>query len=102
MRVHLLLELKGLTYLTGAVDEEAAFAISPSLARLGLENGIHRVLENLHGDLQRYEPSLADVCSDNVTKLRAWAVLLSAQEVASGEAGEVILLDEKAALCYFS
>ena len=101
--MHLLLELEGLVHLAGEpVDKEAAFAVSPSLARLGLESGIHCVLEQLDGDLQRHELSLVDVRSDEVAELRVWAALLSAQEVASGEVGKVILLNKKAALCSFS
>src|SRR6266702_4059726 len=53
-------------------------------------------------DLDARTASLADVRPDKVAELRVWAVLLSAQEVASGEVREVVLLDQKAALRSFS
>lgn len=99
---YVLLELEGLVHFTGeSVDEEATSAVSPSFARLGTENGIHRILEQLNGDLHRHDLSLTDVPSNKVAKLRVWAVLFGAQEVSSGEMRKVVLLDKEAALCSF-
>ena len=100
---HIFLELERLIHLTGEpLDEEATFTVSSALAGLELENGIHRVLEQLDGDLQWHELSLLDVRSDKVAELRIWVDLFGAQEIASGEVRKVALLDEKAALCPFS
>ena len=67
-----------------------------------MERGAHRVLEELDGDLHRHDLTLADVGPDEVAVLRVWAVLLGAEEVARGEVGEVIFLDEEGALRSFS
>jgi hypothetical protein len=99
---HVLFEFKGLVHLAWeSIDEEATFTVFPALAGLGHEGGIHRVLEQLDGDLHRHNLSLTDVLSDKVAKLRVRSVLLSTQEVASGEVREVVLLYKKAALCSF-
>ena len=100
---HVLLELERLIHRTGEpIDEEPTFTVSPAPAGLRLENGIHRVLEQLDGNLQWHELSLLDVRSDKVAELRIWVVLFGAQEIASGETRKVVLLDKKAALCLFS
>src|SRR6266699_3426677 len=100
LATHILLKLECLVHLAREpVDEEATFTVLPARARLGLERGMHRVLEELDGHLHRYDIALADARSDKVTVLRVWAVLLGAQEITRGEVGEVEFLHKDATLC---
>ena len=102
-QTHVLLELKGLIHLAGkSIYEKAALSVSPTVAILGLENGMHRVLEKLDSDLHWYDLSLTDVGPDEVAELRVRAVLLCAQEIASRKVRKVVLRDKEAALCSLS
>lgn len=77
LTTHILLKLECLVHLAREpVDEEATLAVLPARARLRLERGMHRVLEEFDGHLHRYDLALADVRPDKVTVVRVWAVLL--------------------------
>ena len=70
MATHILLKLECLVHLAREpVDEEATFAVVPARARLGLERGMHRVLEELDGHLHRYDIALTNALPDKGTVL---------------------------------
>ena len=78
---YILLKLECLVHLAREpVDKESAFAVLPARARarLGLERGMHRVLDELDGHLHGHDLALADVRPDEVAVLRARPVLLGA------------------------
>lgn len=82
--MYVFVELESLVHLAREpIDEETPPAVLPAFAIVWLgELAAHSVLEELDGDLHRHDLALADVFTDEVTELGAFAILLGTKEVA--------------------
>ena len=81
---HVLVELESLVHLPGeTVNEETTLSASPTFAGSSLlDGGLHRIFQELDGDLHRYDLTILDVLFDHGTILRPLTVLFSAEKVA--------------------
>jgi len=80
---YILVELEGLVHLTGeTINEKTALSVSPAITRSTLlEGGFHCILQELDGDLHRYDLTILDILFDHSTILRSFTVLFGAEKI---------------------
>lgn len=81
---YILIEFESLVHLTGeAINKETTLSVGPTIARstLLLEGSSYCILQELDGDLHRYDLTILDILFDHGTILGSFTVLFGAEKV---------------------